>query len=175
MLGVSFCPHKQVNMVLDINEMDECGTGRESPPSYYSSLRQEAGLNTQTSFAAFNLDTLNNRNWKKCLLCQCCHKERLIHSNQTTKSLNSLVNIIESHAATYEAHYITTVCCVVWLFLFYLLYVWVYYTPSPTIIDEQFQRAFANANISDDVQEILLEGAKRRMVEDFKKCILSKL
>lgn len=157
------------------NDIDECGTGRESPPSYHTSIRQANGPNTQNLYPVFNLDTLNNRNSRTCMLCQCCHEEKIFQSKQTTKSLNNLVSILDTHVATYEANFLTTIGCAIWFGFFYLLYLWVYHTPSPSIIEEQYQRTFANANISEDMQIILLEGAKRQMVEDFKKCILSKL
>lgn len=162
-------------MTIENNDIDECGTGRELPPSYHTSIRQTNGSNTQNMNPVFNLDTINNRNLGNCILCHRCHEEKILQSEQTRKSLNSLVNILDTHVATYEANFITTIGCAVWFGFLYLLYLWIYYTPPPSIIEEQYQKTFANANISEDIQNILLEESKRQMVKDFKKCLLSKL
>ena len=162
-------------MAIDNNEVDECGTGRESPPSYTSSLRQISGAHTQNFNPAINLNTINNRNGKNCVLCQYCHKERALQSKETTQSLGSIVDILETCAQLYQNNYLVTIVCLFWFGLVYCFVYWLCNAPPPYIIEEEYQRAFINANISEDIQKILLEGAKKRMVEDFKQCILTKL
>ena len=158
----------------DNNEVDECGTGRESPPSYNSSIRQRAEANANLSHA-INLNTFNNRTWKNCLLCQCCHKDRVQQSKETTESLNSIANILESYLVEKGSNFMALIVTSFWIGLVYCLYAYLTSVTPSYVIEEEYQTAFANANITEEIQKILLEGTKKRIVDDFKKCILTKL
>ena len=162
-------------MPINNNEVDECGTGRESPPSYNSSTRQIAGANTQNVSHAINLNTFNNRTWKNCLLCQCCHKHRVQQSRETTESLNNIVNILESYLLEKQSKFMAFIICTLWFSVVYCLCLYLTSATPPYIIEEEYQIAFANANITEEIQKILLEGTKKHVIDDFKKCILTKL
>ena len=60
--------------------------------------------------------------------------------------------------------------------MIYIFYSWTSTIISPAyIIDKKYQQALANFNITEDIQEILLDLSKRRMISDFRTCILANL
>ena len=67
-------------MAFDNNERDKCATRNDAPPSYQNLLQQEANSNTQNVFPTRNLTAIQNRIYKNCTLCQCCHQDRIQHS-----------------------------------------------------------------------------------------------
>ena len=170
-------------MAIDNNERDECGTGRnncgtgnDAPPSYQNLLQQEAFSNGQNFFPTINMTATQNRTNKKCILCQCCHQERIQHSRQSVKSLNRLNDILENHMRTTESQTISTMMFIVIFAMIYIFYSWTSTIISPAyIIDKKYQQALANFNITEDIQEILLDLSKRRMISDFRTCILANL
>ena len=129
-------------MAIGNNEREQCGAERDAPPSYQTLLRQEANSNTQ------NLSTTQNRNYKKCILCQCCHQEKTRHSLQSTKSLERLADILETNLHSSESQIAVLMTFGMFVTSVYLLYLWIT-APSHYSIEEQYQRLFVNANISE--------------------------
>ena len=160
-------------MAFDDNEVDECGAERDPPPSYQNLLHQEANSITQ-NIPLMNLTSVQSRNFNNCMLCRCCHQKQSQDSEQATESLDRLVTIMEGYTLTYDTVTAITTVWGIMCIILYFLYLWLTYSSS-TIIEDRYRRAFANANITEDIQKILLDRAQNGLVLNLKRCIFSKL
>ena len=163
-------------MAIDNNEVDECGTGREvdecgtgrnNPPPYQNFMRQE-------NLMPINLSTIQNRYSTNCTLCLNCHHNKTLHSAHIIKSLNKLSETLECHTQSTESQAAAVLTLMMGFAMVYIVYVWISDAVSrPYTIDKGFEEVFAYYNISKDMQEIILNTAKKRLFSDFKDCILS--
>ena len=160
-------------MAFDDNEVDECGAERDPPPSYQNLLHQGANSITQ-NIPLMNLTSVQSRNFNNCMLCRCCHQKQSQYSEQATESLDRLVTLMEGYTLTYETVATSATLWGMMSITLYFVYLWLTYTSS-TIIEDRYRRAFAKANITEDIQKILLDGAQNRLVLNLKRCIFSKL
>ena len=149
-------------MAFDNNERDEVGIRNELPPSYQHLFRQ------QTNFNETNLFPLNNTD---CVLCFSCHNQK----SHITKSLMRLCSILDDLNENYQFHHILHFGAFFFGIACYLIY---YGASNLSYQDNSYvnnEKLFANLNVSKDIQQGILDAAKKDVISNFKKCILSSL
>ena len=153
-------------MAIENNEIDQCGTGSDPPPSYQNLLRQDPFANIP--YLSSSIHT-QNRNLRSCTLCRTCHQEK-------TDFFKKLTDALKYHTISTESQTATIVSFIIFFALIYIFYLYIISFQTPSyILDKSYHKALVKNNITEDVQEILIDLAKRRIVHSLKECILSNL
>ena len=153
------------------NGVDETGIYKDLPPSYQNLLRQQSNASDSNLFLINSSPVTHNRPEINCSLCQCCHNQ----AKQNIKLLTRLCHTLECYDINVQSHSGVRLIVIILFFTAYFLYLWgsaVNNGYEPTVNNEM-EKIFADLNISEDIQQIIVDNSKRNFVRNFKQCISS--
>ena len=178
-------------MAIDDGSIDECGTGRYTPPPLYKKLlhqkqtpaeiraKEQKIISQRQERHAANATNLSpmimgNSQTNPYELDYDKNEEYYQITMNTRKSAESLEEIrsIMTHQEIVLNLLLTIGLAIT--FIVIVIYCW-YYHPGPYVSKEQYSVALNKLNLTDEARQIIIDMAEKSALFKLKKCIMTNL